>query len=89
MQFKTYSAIIIYVHEQKLNKASGAFSVNSGRKVKGKQVKILHDLVTVIAERYTIIATEKSGRVYITLKHKSGNLPLCWYKTVKVEVTRY
>ena len=48
-------------------------------KVKGKQVKFLHDLVTVIAERYAIRATERSGRRYTVLRHKSGNLPFCWY----------
>ena len=36
--------------------ANGASYVSllTGRRVKGKQVKFLHDLVTVIAERYTI-----------------------------------
>lgn len=44
-------------------------------KVKGKQVKFLHEPVTVIAERYANIVTERSGRLYTVLRHKSGNLP--------------
>lgn len=39
-------------------------------------MKFLHDLVTVIAERYANQVTERSGRLYIALRHKSGNLPL-------------
>lgn len=50
-------------------------------------MKILYDLVTVIEERYTFAkalawskVTEKSGRLYIVLILKSGNLPFCWYR---------
>ena len=57
--------------QSKFNKADGAFyaDTTAGRRVKGKQVKILHDLVTVIAERYTFRmnhqceVTERSGRL--------------------------
>ncbi len=38
-----------YVHEQNLIEQTVLSAVFSGRKVKGKQVKLLHDLVTVIA----------------------------------------
>ena len=36
------------------------------RRVKGKQVKVLHDLVTVIAEQYTIMS----------LSHREGCISL-------------
>ena len=42
--------------DNKVNIASGASYVSflTGRRSKGKQVKLLHDLVTVIAEHYAI-----------------------------------
>lgn len=64
------------------------FSELSDEKVKGKQVRILCDLVTVIAERYTNIVTERSGRLYAVLMHKSGNLPFVGTRP-KGQVTRY
>ncbi len=30
---------------------------------------------------YKNIVTERSGRLYVVMMHKSGNLPLCWYMT--------
>ena len=57
-------------------------------KVKGKQVRILYDLVTVAAERYTNIVTEQLGRLYTALRHKSGNLPFVGTRP-KGQVTRY
>ena len=57
-------------------------------KVKGKQVRLLYDLVTVIAEQYTNIVTEKSGRLYTAMRHKSGNLPFVGTRP-KGQVTRY
>lgn len=64
------------------------FSELSAEKVKGKQVRILCDLVTVIAERYTNIVTEQLGRLYAVLMHKSGNLPFVGTRP-KGQVTRY
>jgi hypothetical protein len=63
-------------------------------KVKGKQVKLLHDLVTVIAEHYTFhrnfSAKSLSDRegLYNALMHKSGNLPFVGTRP-KGQVTRY
>jgi len=71
-----------------LIKQTVLFSELSDEKVKGKQVRILCDLVTVIAERYTNIVTERSGRLYAVLMHKSGNLPFVGTRP-KGQVTRY
>lgn len=51
------------------------------KRVKGKQVQILHDLVTVSGEWTAIYVTDTgiSGRRWYILIRKSGNLPVCWY----------
>ena len=86
LHFLTCSAIIVIV--QNLIKQTVLFSELSDEKVKGKQVRILCDLVTVIAERYTNIVTEQSGRLYAVLMHKSGNLPFVGTRP-KGQVSRY
>lgn len=58
------------------------------KKLKGKRVKIMHELVTVIAECGAFYVTEKSGRLLRMMMHKSGNLPPVVQKR-KFQVTRY
>ena len=63
----------------------GASDDFSGRRVKGKQVQILCDLVTVFGEFAAIYVTDNLlGRQPQTMIHESGNLPFAVHENVPV-----
>jgi hypothetical protein len=71
----------------------------SGRRVKGKQVKILHDLVTVMEERYAIRKGAISRAASLSNREgchtawipESGNLPFLLVQNPLrgIQITRY
>ena len=90
LKFIKCSDIIVNVHEQLFNKADGASYAVSGMQ-EGKReagegpARSRHCNCGAVYDN----VTEPSGRLYIAVMHKSGNLPFCWYMTGKVKVTRY
>lgn len=64
------------------------------RRVKGKRLQMSYDLVTVNAERHTVLPCSATGfnreGKYAVQMHKSGNLPFMGTETaMQSQITRY